>query len=44
MDSVTFPFIYIFIGFLGVLQWVWYIAVIVFLVKIWSRVRHLPPS
>ena len=42
MDSVTFPFFQILIGFLALLHWAWYIAVIVLLVKIWLRVKHLP--
>ena len=32
----------IFVGVLGLIQIVWHIAVIVFVYKIWTKVRHLP--
>jgi hypothetical protein len=30
------------IALMGAIQLAWYVAVIVFLYKIWSKVRHLP--
>jgi hypothetical protein len=46
MDNVPFPsfgsfgFAFLFIPML--IQLVWYVAVIVFLYKIWKKVKHLP--
>ena len=46
MDAADFPFslplIGVLIAFMTAVQLAWYIAVIVFLYKIWMRVRHLP--
>ena len=36
-----FPFMFL-AGIFGLLQVAWYIAVIVFLYKIWQRVKRLP--
>jgi len=33
------PFV---VGLLGLVQLAWYIAVFVFLYKIWQKVKHLP--
>lgn len=44
MNDVPFPF-YSVVGFVvvlaGVVQLAWHVAVIVFLYKIWQKVRHL---
>jgi hypothetical protein len=37
-----FPFAALFIVPMVLLQFAWYVAVIVFLFKIWQRVKHLP--
>ena len=44
MNEIPFPFLPIvfFAGLMGVLQIAWYAAVIVFLYKIWQKVKHLP--
>jgi hypothetical protein len=45
MDTVAvFPiFSYsIFFGILGLIQLAWHVAVIVFLYRIWQKVKHLP--
>jgi hypothetical protein len=36
------PMIGIFFGVLGLIQIAWHVAVIVFVYKIWTKVRHLP--
>jgi hypothetical protein len=44
MDNVPFPFFSAFLFVLPVvlLNLAWYVAVIVFLYKIWKKVKHLP--
>jgi hypothetical protein len=43
MDYMEFPWpIGAFVALMGAIQLAWYIAVIVLLYKIWSKVRHLP--
>ena len=44
MDGYPLPLIGIFVGVLGLVQLAWHIAVIVFLYKIWVKVRHLPSA
>jgi hypothetical protein len=38
----TFPILPVFAGVFALVQLVWYIAVIVFLYKIWQKVKLLP--
>jgi hypothetical protein len=44
MDNVPFPAApFLLFGLIGgLVQLVWYIAVLVFLYKIWQKVKHLP--
>ena len=43
MDASSFPiFVPLLIAPLILLNVVWYVAVIVFLYKIWQKVKHLP--
>jgi hypothetical protein len=47
MNEVPFPPVVPFIAFgltMGLVQLVWQVAVIVFLYKIWQKVKHLPAS
>jgi hypothetical protein len=46
MDNVPFqffPFAFL-VGIFALLQFAWYVAVIVFLYRIWLKVKHLPAS
>ena len=42
MDSVPVALIGVFAVLMATVQFAWAVAVLVFLYKIWTRVRHLP--
>jgi hypothetical protein len=42
MDSFALPITAMVVGILGFLQLAWHVAVIVFVYRIWQKVKHLP--
>lgn len=44
MDNFPFPPVPFLVLLIMLVQFGWYVAVIVFLYKIWQRVKHLPAA